>query len=191
MTTPSNTWVRRRVPSMTWKWTRNRSPASNDGTRRSCARSRLSITVLMASNAPPRAGEKSVAGTPCPTTRAPSARAAANGSETRRAGQAARYAPLLARAPRAALLQPPLADPRVMPGQQHVWYLPPAIRRRPRVVRVFGPSLQGGAERFLERRVGVAQGARLLSQDRVAHDHRGKLAAGQDVATDRDDVGDE
>ena len=27
MTTPSKTWVRRRVPSMTWKWTRTRSPA--------------------------------------------------------------------------------------------------------------------------------------------------------------------
>ena len=35
-TTPSKTWVRRRVPSMTWKWTRTRSPAWNLGTRRSC-----------------------------------------------------------------------------------------------------------------------------------------------------------
>ena len=48
ITTPSKTWVRRRVPSMTWKWTRTRSPAWNAGTRRSWARSRLSMTVLMA-----------------------------------------------------------------------------------------------------------------------------------------------
>ena len=45
MTTPSKTWVRRRVPSMTWKWTRTRSPAWKSGTRRSWARSRLSMTL--------------------------------------------------------------------------------------------------------------------------------------------------
>ena len=33
ITTPSNTWVRRRVPSTTWKWTRTRSPAEKRGTR--------------------------------------------------------------------------------------------------------------------------------------------------------------
>src|SRR3954469_25201824 len=49
MTTPSKTWVRRRVPSMTWKWTRRRSPAWKVGTRRSYARSRLSMTLLMGS----------------------------------------------------------------------------------------------------------------------------------------------
>ena len=32
-TTPSKTCVRRRVPSMTWKWTRRRSPAWKRGTR--------------------------------------------------------------------------------------------------------------------------------------------------------------
>ena len=48
MTMPSKTWVRRRVPSTTWKCTRTRSPASKDGTLRSCARSRLSITPDMA-----------------------------------------------------------------------------------------------------------------------------------------------
>ena len=52
MTTPSKTCVRRRVPSMTWKCTRTRSPAWNCGTRRSCARSRLSMTVLMAKKKP-------------------------------------------------------------------------------------------------------------------------------------------
>ena len=29
---PSKTWVRRRVPSTTWKWTRTRSPGANRGT---------------------------------------------------------------------------------------------------------------------------------------------------------------
>ena len=43
-TTPSKTWVRRRVPSTTWKCTRTRSPAWNTGTRRNCARSMLSMT---------------------------------------------------------------------------------------------------------------------------------------------------
>ena len=31
ITTPSKTWVRVRLPSMTWKWTRTRSPAANRG----------------------------------------------------------------------------------------------------------------------------------------------------------------
>ena len=47
ITTPSKTWVRRRVPSTTWKCTRTRSPAWKDGTWRSCARSMLSITPDM------------------------------------------------------------------------------------------------------------------------------------------------
>ena len=35
ITIPSNTCVRRRWPSTTWKWTRTRSPAWKAGTRRS------------------------------------------------------------------------------------------------------------------------------------------------------------
>ena len=34
-TTPSKTWVRRRFPSTTWKWTLTRSPTRNSGTCRS------------------------------------------------------------------------------------------------------------------------------------------------------------
>ena len=56
MTMPSKTWVRRRVPSITWKWTRTRSPAAKRGTRRSWARSRLSMTVLMAKGGARRRG---------------------------------------------------------------------------------------------------------------------------------------
>src|SRR4051812_32999847 len=47
-TTPSKTWVRLRLPSITWKWTRTRSPDSKLG--RPCfswARSMLSITELI------------------------------------------------------------------------------------------------------------------------------------------------
>ncbi len=49
MTTPSNTWVRVRLPSITWKCTRTRSPAANCGRRCSCSFSRVWMIVLMAS----------------------------------------------------------------------------------------------------------------------------------------------
>src|SRR5215212_5706460 len=45
---PSKTWVRRRLPSMTWKWTRTRSPGSKDGSPfLTWARSMLSMTLLI------------------------------------------------------------------------------------------------------------------------------------------------
>ena len=47
MTMPSKTWVRRRVPSITWKWTRTRSPAAKRGTFFSWRCSMLSMIVLM------------------------------------------------------------------------------------------------------------------------------------------------
>ena len=50
ITTPSNTWVRRRVPSTTWKWTRTRSPGANRGIRLSWRCSMLSMIVLMGSS---------------------------------------------------------------------------------------------------------------------------------------------
>src|SRR4029453_430297 len=47
-TMPSNTWTRRRWPSITWKCTRTVSPALNGGRLvRSCRCSRLSITLLI------------------------------------------------------------------------------------------------------------------------------------------------
>src|ERR687898_1708068 len=47
-TTPSNTWTRRRWPSITWKWTRTVSPALNCGIPlRNWARSMESITLLI------------------------------------------------------------------------------------------------------------------------------------------------
>ncbi len=72
ITTPSNTCVRRRVPSITWKWTRRRSPASNAGTRRSWVRSRLSIAVLISGYA---ARHMRMAGRPARATPRPVLRA--------------------------------------------------------------------------------------------------------------------
>ena len=94
MTTPSKTWVRRRVPSTTWKCTFTRSPDWKRGTRRSCARSRESMTVLMARRAsagvdPPRKRRPMVAD---PRRGDGSARGAIRGS-ARGARRAARRAP--------------------------------------------------------------------------------------------------
>src|SRR3954453_7615805 len=48
ITTPSKTWMRRRSPSITWKWTRTVSPALNCGIpSRSCARSSSSMILLI------------------------------------------------------------------------------------------------------------------------------------------------
>src|SRR5918995_1097685 len=48
ITIPSNTWIRRRCPSITWKWTRTVSPALNRGMPvRSWARSSVSMILLM------------------------------------------------------------------------------------------------------------------------------------------------
>src|SRR5215469_8277351 len=46
-TIPSKTCTRRRVPSITWKWTRTVSPALKRGTLRNWARSRSWMTLLM------------------------------------------------------------------------------------------------------------------------------------------------
>src|SRR4051794_13592070 len=132
ITTPSKTCVRRRVPSITWKWTLTRSPGWKDGMRRSCARSRLSMTVLMAKR---RRGRRT------PATRGPLR--IANGASARPALSAAH--------------SPPGADLLVVARQQHVGDLPPAVLGRPGVVRVLGLALQRGAERLLERAVGVAK----------------------------------
>ncbi len=49
ITIPSKTWVRLRLPSMTWKCTRTRSPAPNRGRCLSARFSMLSMSVLMGS----------------------------------------------------------------------------------------------------------------------------------------------
>src|SRR2546423_9694839 len=144
MTTPSKTWVRRRVPSMTWEWTLARSPGWKAGTRRSCARSRLSMTVLMAKRRrgrilPPRG--------PLRIAKSASARPAL-----------------------AAAHPPPRADLLVVAGQQHVGHLPAPVLGRPGVVRVLRLTLQRGAEGLLQRAVGMPERARQLAQDGVHDD---------------------
>src|SRR4051794_32469411 len=167
MTTPSNTWVRRRVPSMTWKWTRRRSPAWNWGTRRSWSRSRLAMTVLMAETARGGGGGG----------RGPRGRA---GERTRTAG---RRGPALV-----AAQAPPGADLGVVTRQQDLGHLPAAVLGRACVVRVLGIAAERRAERLLDRRLLVPQRAGLLAQHRVGDDHGRQLAAGQHVAPDRQRV---
>src|SRR5215212_1489509 len=100
--------------------------------RRSWARSRLSITVLMARKW------------------RPSGRRLGNGS--------GRSALALARllGPQPALLAAPLVHARMVPRQQHLGHRPAAPVGRPRVVRVLGRALQGNAERLLVSGFGVA-----------------------------------
>src|SRR5829696_3298719 len=90
---------------------------------------------------------------------------------------------------RAALLEPPLADPRVVTGQEDRGHLvaPPALRAG--VVRVLRRAAERGPERFLDRAVLVPQRAGQLSHHGVADHHRGELPSSQDVAANRDDVG--
>src|SRR4051812_42291416 len=149
MTTPSKTCVRRRVPSMTWKWTRTRSPAWNWGTRRSCARSRDSMTLLMGS-----AQRNARAGLP---------RRAVHGSE-----QFRRFSRLRAlaglRPALAASGAAPRADLGVVAGEQDVRHLPAPILGRARVVRVLRVAAERLGERLLGRRLRVAEGARQLAQ---------------------------
>src|SRR6476620_1810115 len=163
MTTPSKTWVRRRVPSMTWKCTRTRSPAWNWGTRRSCARSRDSMTLLMGS-----AQRNARAGVP---------RRAIHGSE-----------PFLPLAALHAACLPPGPDLGGMAAEQHVRDLPSTVFRGARVVRILGVAAERLRERFLRRGLRVAQGSRQLAQHGVGDDHRRQLAARDDVAADRQRV---
>src|SRR5437764_3745053 len=185
ITTPSNTCVRRRLPSTTWKWTFTRSPALNRGTLLSCARSRLSITPLIAKNVrgshgerPARAGADGSEG-PSPLRRRESPlRQCANGRPSARP-----LGPALG-APRA----PPRLDVGVMAGQEHLRHAVPAPLDRTRVVRVLGRAAERLAERLLDRALGVPERARKLADHRVADDHRRELSARQDVGPDRHDV---
>src|SRR5688500_8697507 len=139
MTTPSKTCVRRRVPSMTWKWTFTRSPAAKRGTRRSCARSRLSMTVLMAKKEP------------------------------RRQWGAAERAGMVAKSlrPPATLLAPPLTNALMMAREQDLGHRPAAPLRGTRVVRILRRALERRAEGLLQRGLGVTERARQLAQHGV------------------------
>src|SRR5919206_398580 len=200
MTMPSNTWVRRRLPSTTWKWTRTRSPARKDGTRRSCARSMLSMTPVMGRERPSRhkrgarpAGLARVANGSegPPTPRAVRGRRAPPGARRAARGLAAAglRASSAAVRPLSAALGPPGADAGVVPGEQDPGHRVAAPLRRPGVLRVLGRPAEGGAEGLLDRALGVTKHPRELPHDRIADDHRRELSAGEDVWADRDHVG--
>ena len=108
--------------------------------------------------------------------------------EPRRQGGAAERAGMVAKSlrPSATLLTPPLTNALMMAGEQDLGHRPAAPLRGARVVRVLRRALERLAEGLLQRGVGVAERARKLAQHGVEHDHRGELAAGQHVATDRD-----
>src|SRR4051795_1632272 len=133
ITTPSKTWVRRRVPSTTWKWTFTRSPAWKLGTRRSCARSRLSITPVMAERERDGRGFAAVA---------------------RRPRMVAKES-VLSGAPLAAPRPPPGGDLGVVAGQEDVGPPPAAPLERPGVVRILRRPLERLAERLLDGALGV------------------------------------
>ena len=75
------------------------------------------------------------------------------------------------------LRTPPLTDPRVMTGEQHLRDRPPPVRRRPRVVGVLGPALERLRERLLHRRLHVAQGTRQLAEFDPTYLHLAKRDA--------------
>src|ERR1019366_4650859 len=185
MTTPSKTWIRRREPSMTWKCTFTRSPGANVGTRRSCARSMVSMTLLMMVKKEVRLGGRGDRGgefRPARSAmvaddrRSPPHQGAASGAARLR-----RTLPPFAPAP-----PPPVADPPMMPGEQDLGHPPAPVLGRAGVVGVLGIALERGAERLLDRRALVPQRSRQLAQHGVAHDHRRQLAAREHIATDRD-----
>src|ERR687888_288659 len=76
------------------------------------------------------------------------------------AGGGAGGAALFFRAAPAFLRQPPLADPRVVAGEQDLGHLVPAPLVRARVVRVLRPALERLAERLLDRAVLMPERAR-------------------------------
>src|SRR4029077_7378256 len=88
--------------------------------------------------------------------------------------------------PKAGLLATPLLHLGVIPREQDLGDLPAAVAGRPGVVRVFGRPLQRLAVGLLHGALGIAEGARQLAQHCVRDHHRGQLAAGEDVAADRD-----
>src|SRR5918992_1446950 len=187
ITTPSNTWVRLRLPSMTWKWTLTRSPAWNTGTRRRCVRSRLSMTPLIANGGRLRQKEARRLGRDARAVMV--ARRRSRLLRPRRLLAASRRRSASAAAdPIAAPSQAPLTDLGVVPREENLRDGVPAPLRGTRVVGVLGGPGERLAERLLHRALLVSQGSRELAQDGVAHDHGGQLAPGEHIGADGDDV---
>src|SRR5829696_7527080 len=176
ITTPSKTCVLRRVPSITWKWTRTRSPGSNAGRSRSCSRSRVSMIVLITERArPPGSGHGARAGMVARSLGRP-------------VGYAGSGSALERRVPFPAAVAPPLTHTGVVTGDQHVGNAVSAPLGRARVVRVLGGALERRAERLLDCALTVTERPWELAQNRVADHHRRELATRQHVRPDRDHV---
>src|SRR5215213_8856697 len=171
ITTPSNTWVRRRVPSMTWKWTRTRSPASKRGTFFSWRCSMLSMIVLIV--------REGVAGVKKRV--APSGPARASDSRRLDLERALRSAT-------PALLETPLADPGVIARQQHLGHTPAAVAGGPGVVRILGRAGERLREGLLDGALSMPERPGQLPHHRVGDDHRRELTAREHVRADRDRV---
>src|SRR5262245_51445585 len=172
MTIPSKTWVLRRLPSMTWKCTRTRSPGSKRGTRFSCRCSMLSMIVLMVRRLrgagigeTPKGPEKA-RDLVWPAPGSDSRQLAAARALNRSVGQRSARPGALA-----AALTPPCPHLGVVAGEQHRGDLPAPVARRPGVVRVLGQAAERGRERFLHRALGMAQGPREFAQDGIGDHH--------------------
>src|SRR5690242_7622892 len=86
----------------------------------------------------------------------------------------------------AALAPSPARDLGVVAGEQHVGHAPATVLGGSRVVGVLGRTAKAGAEGLLRARARFFERARQLAHDGVAEHHRGELAAGENVASDRD-----
>ncbi len=179
---PSKTWVRLRVPSITWKWTRTRSPGIEPGN---------SLQLALLDAVDDRAHGRRVRASAVGPLDADPEKARYGGprarhmvADSRRRGKAGASA----HPRRPALLQAPFADPGVVAGEQDLGHLPAAIARRACVVRVLGRSAERLRERLLDHATRHGRAPRQLAHHRVGDDHRRQLTAGEHVGTDRDRI---
>src|SRR5436309_7012742 len=92
-------------------------------------------------------------------------------------------------APGPALLAPPVLDPFVIAGQQHIGDAPAAKLGRARVVRVLEPAFELGREALDARRLLAPGAARQQPRDRIDDDRRRQLSARENIAADRECIG--
>src|SRR5262249_36187079 len=95
------------------------------------------------------------------------------------------------RRPETALLTPPLVDLRVVSRKQDVRHAPAPKIHGACVVRVLEPAPDLGREALDETGLLRPERTGKPPRDRVHHDHRGQLAAGEDVRAYRDGIGGE
>src|SRR5581483_520820 len=205
MTTPWNTWIRERLPSVTRTWTLSVSPGRKSGmSDRVWACSISAIAVCM--TAVPRwwscTGQRGYLSSrpharkdgdlQCAISLPLTGKQAVRGKHLTvpgvqfecpdevgpvRGGPAQRHVP------------PPAGDRGVVAGKQHFGDLVPAPGPRPGVDRAFQQAAHraaraAAAERVVARRAGIAQHPGQQPPDRLDHDQHRGLAAGQHVVAD-------